>query len=304
MIYTVTVNPAIDYIIQTPKLNLGEVNRPQYTNFIAGGKGINVSKILNQLDRPNIAWGFLGGFTGEFLKTTLSDEQIHSDFTAINANTRVNVKLKSETETELNAAGPRVTAEELADFKQKFDQVQAGDIVIFSGSLLPQLTNDFYLELIDLVVAKQAQFAIDTTGQALLDTLDKQPLVIKPNHHELADLFQTTLHDDDELLTSAEKLHELGAHHVLISMAGAGAYLLAEGHVYHSAAPKGTVVNSVGAGDSMLAGYIGEFTKHHDPELAFKYGLACGSATAFTENIATFDQINQLLPRIIIDRVR
>ncbi|MFD1465706.1 1-phosphofructokinase [Lapidilactobacillus mulanensis] len=303
MIYTVTVNPAIDYVVQTETLNLGRVNRPQYTNFIAGGKGINVSKILNQLDSPNTAWGFLGGFTGEFLKTTLTTEKIKSDFTPIAANTRVNVKLKSDVETELNAAGPQVTAAELATFKVKFDQVQPGDIVIFSGSLLPQLTNDFYLELIDLVVAKQAQFAIDTTGQALLDTLAKQPLVIKPNHHELADLFHTTIHNDDELLKYAAQLHELGANHVLISMAGAGAYLLADGYIYHSAAPKGQVVNSVGAGDSMLAGYIGEFTKHQDPELAFKYGLACGSATAFTENIATIDQINHLLPQIKIEKI-
>lgn len=304
MIYTVTVNPAIDYVVQTDHLQLGLVNRLQHTNFIAGGKGINVSKILNQLDCQNTAWGFLGGFTGQFLTTTLKNEQINSDFTSIADNTRINVKLKSDQETEMNAAGPHVTEQELTAFKRQFEQVKAGDTVVFSGSLLPQLTNDFYLELIDLVVAQGAEFAIDTTGQALLDTLAKKPLVIKPNHHELADLFKTTLHNDEELLSYAAKLQQLGAKHVLISMAGAGAYYLSSEHIYHSAAPKGHVVNSVGAGDSMLAGFIGEFSKHQDPETAFKYGLACGSATAFTEDIATIDQINALLPQIKIDLVK
>lgn len=304
MIYTVTVNPAIDYVVQTDHLALGLVNRLQHTNFIAGGKGINVSKILNQLDCENTAWGFMGGFTGQFLETTLAAEKIKSDFTNIADNTRVNVKLKSDQETEMNAAGPRVTDEELTTFKQQFDQVKAGDTVVFSGSLLPQLTNDFYLELIDLVVAKGAEFAIDTTGQALLDTLDKKPFVIKPNHHELADLFNTTIENDDQLLDYAHKLQTLGAKHVIISMAGAGAYYLSPDHIYQSTAPKGQVVNSVGAGDSMLAGFIGEFSKHQDPESAFKYGLACGSATAFTEDIANIDQINALLPQIKIDLIK
>lgn len=304
MIYTVTVNPAIDYVVQTEHLQLGLVNRLQHTNFIAGGKGINVSKILNQLTCDNIAWGFMGGFTGQFLETTLAKEKIKSDFTNIAANTRVNVKLKSDQETEMNAAGPQVSATEIATFKKQFEQVQAGDTVVFSGSLLPQLTNDFYLELIDLVVAKGAEFAIDTTGQALLDTLAKQPFVIKPNHHELADLFNTTIKNDQELLNEAAKLQKLGAKNVIVSMAGAGAYYLSPDHIYHSTAPKGQVVNSVGAGDSMLAGFIGEFSKHQDPELAFKYGLACGSATAFTEDIANLDQINALLPQIKIDLVK
>ncbi|WP_125605659.1 1-phosphofructokinase [Lapidilactobacillus bayanensis] len=304
MIYTVTVNPAIDYVVQIDHLNLGRVNYLQHTNFIAGGKGINVSKILTQLGSANTAWGFIGGFTGQFLETTLRQEQIKFDFTSIADNTRVNVKLKSDQETEMNAVGPRVTATELAAFKKQFDQVQAGDTVIFSGSLLPQLTNDFYLELIDLVVAKGAEFAIDTTGQALLDTLNKKPFVIKPNHHELADLFNTTIENDQQLLTYAAKLQESGAKNVLISMAGAGAYYLSPEHIYHSVAPVGQVVNSVGAGDSMLAGFIGEFSQHHDPKMAFKYGLACGSATAFTEDIANIEQINALLPQIKIDLIK
>lgn len=304
MIYTITVNPAIDYIMRGEALALGQVNRLKETAYLAGGKGINVSQILNQLAVPNRAWGFLGGFTGRFVQQSLDTKQIDSDFTQIAANSRINVKLSAGEETELNAPGPQVTAAEVAAFTTKFNQLNPGDVVIMSGSLLPDLPTDFYAQLIQLTKAQGADFVVDTTGQALLDTLPAHPLVIKPNHHELAELFQTTFANNDELLEHGQRLLAAGAQHVLISMAGAGAFLITADHIYHSTAPQGTVVNSVGAGDSMIAGFVGEFSQHHDPVQAFEYGLACGSATAFTEDIADQTQIEAIRPQIKITTVR
>ena len=304
MIYTITVNPSIDYIMRNEEpLQLGAVNRLDETAFLAGGKGVNVSQILNQLAVPNQAWGFLGGFTGAFVASELKRKQINQHFTAIQANSRISVKLKADLETELNAAGPTVTSSEIASFKAQFKQLKPGDIVVMSGSLLPSLPTDFYHQLINLTQEQHGEFVVDTTGQALLDTLPERPLVIKPNHHELAALFNTTFKDDADLIAHGQQLLQQGAQHVLISMAGAGAYLITPEHVYHSAAPKGQVVNSVGAGDSMIAGFVGEFSQHHDPVQAFNYGLACGSATAFTEDIATREQIEAIRPQIKITTV-
>lgn len=286
MIYTVTVNPSIDYIVQLPQLTLGAVNRMSYDTKLPGGKGINVSRILNQLAVPNAAWGFLGGFTGNFIQQQLAAEKITTDFTEIPADTRINVKIKANEETEINGQGPTITTAAIANFKAKFTQLQAGDIVVMSGSLPPTLAASFYRDLIPLIQARGAEFVIDTTGQALLDTLSAQPLVVKPNHHELAALFNVELNNDAAIVKYGRKLLALGAKHVLVSMAGAGAFLITERQVYKSTAPQGTVINSVGAGDSMIAGFVGTFSQTHDPLKSFETGLACGSATAFSEDLA------------------
>lgn len=303
MIYTITLNPAIDYIMRGNDLQLGQVNRLNHTQFLAGGKGINVSQILNQLDCANEAWGFLGGFTGTFVQDQLRQKHIHSAFTKIAQPSRINVKLKAKVETELNATGPKVSAAEIDQFKAQFQHLQPHDVVVMSGSLLPDLPTNFYQQLIELIQAHQAEFVVDTTGTALLDTLAAHPLVIKPNEHELADLFNTTFKKETALLQAAQKLRERGAQHVLVSMAGAGAYLLTKEGVYHAQAPKGNVVNSVGAGDSMIAGFVGKFTQTHDAKQAFAMGVACGSATAFTQDIANKAQIEALLPQIKITTV-
>lgn len=303
MIYTITLNPAIDYIMQGENLHLGQVNRCHHTQFLAGGKGINVSQVLNQLDCANEAWGFLGGFTGTFVQDQLKQKHIRSAFTKIAQPSRINVKLKAKEETELNAAGPKVTPTEIKRFKAPFQHLQPGDVVVMSGSLLPDLPTNFYQKLIELIQDRQAEFVVDTTGSALLDTLAAQPLVIKPNEHELADLFKTTFKNETELLHGAQKLQKRGAQHVLVSMAGAGAYLLNKDAIYHAKAPTGTVVNSVGAGDSMIAGFVGKFTQTHDAKQAFAMGIACGSATAFTQDIANRTQIDALLPHIKITTV-
>ena len=301
MIYTVTVNPSIDYIVQLPQLTLGAVNRMSYDTKLPGGKGINVSRILNQLAVKNAAWGFLGGFTGGFIQQQLAAEQMTADFTKIDADTRINIKIKAGEETEINGQGPAISAPALAAFKDKFDQLQAGDIVVMSGSLPPTLPESFYRDLIPLIKAHGADFVIDTTGQALLDTLSAQPLVIKPNHHELAALFNVELTGDADIVKYGRKLLDLGAKHALVSMAGDGAFLITPDQVYKSTAPKGTVINSVGAGDSMIAGFVGTFSQTHDPLQSFETGLACGSATAFSEDLANQAKIAEVRQSIHID---
>lgn len=304
MIYTVTVNPALDYVMQLPKVNAGEVNRSKDCQFLAGGKGINVSQILNQLSVENTAWGFVGGFTGKELVRQLNVKKIESDFVTISDDTRVNVKIHAQKETEINAAGPKIDEQEITAFKARLDDLQEGDIVVLSGSLGPSLPTDFYKQLLPTIKEAGAQFAIDTTGKALLDTLEYKPLVIKPNHHELADLFHTTFSNNEEMLTAAKKLLEMGAQNVMISMAGDGGYLVTKDHIYHGSPAIGTAVNSVGAGDSMIAGFVGTYYKTKNPVEAFRMGMACGGATAFTEDIAVKSQIDATLPDIKVEEVQ
>ena len=231
MIYTVTVNPALDYVMQLEKVNAGEVNRTNNYSFLAGGKGINVSQILNQLNVENTAWGFVGGFTGKELIRQLNQKRITSDFVTISDVTRVNVKIHAEKETEINAAGPQITSQEITAFKSRLDDLKKGDIVVMSGSLTPSLPTDFYQQLLPTIKDAGAEFVVDTTGQALLDTLEYGPLVIKPNHHELADLFDTSFDSSDVMLEYAEKLLNMGAQNVMVSMAGDGGYLLTKDQI-------------------------------------------------------------------------
>lgn len=304
MIYTVTVNPSIDYIVQLNELTLGEVNRMDYDNKLPGGKGINVSRILKELGLDNTAWGFLGGFTGEFVKEALEKTGLKTNFTPIKADTRINVKIKAQAETEINGRGPELTKEEIAAFTAQFDKLTADDVVIFAGSLVPSLSDDFYFDLIKVIHQKGAQFVIDTTGESLLKTLPENPLVVKPNNHELAELFGVKLNSIDDIVKYGKKLLEMGAQHVLISMAGDGGLMITKDKVYRSYAPKGTVINSVGAGDSMIGGFTGTYAKTKDPLEAFRYGLACGSATAFSEDLADADKINEILPMIEIEEYK
>ncbi|MDO4912561.1 MAG: 1-phosphofructokinase [Lactobacillus sp.] len=303
MIYTVTVNPALDYVMQLKEVKAGEVNRTNNYTFLAGGKGINVSQILNQLDVENTAWGFVGGFTGEELIRQLNKKNIASNFVKISDVTRVNVKIHAEKETEINGAGPEISSQEIAAFKARLDDLEAGDIVVMSGSLSANMPENFYQELIPLIQDKGAEFVVDTTGQALFDTLKSKPLVIKPNHHELADMFHTSFSSDEEMLEYAKKLLAMGAQNVMISMAGAGGYLLTQDAIYHAKGAVGTAVNSVGAGDSMVAGFVGTYFKTKDPVESFKMGMACGAATAFTTDIAVKSQIDAVLPQIHVEKI-
>ncbi|MBU5309619.1 1-phosphofructokinase [Ligilactobacillus saerimneri] len=303
MIYTVTINPSIDYIVQLPELHLGLVNRMAYDNKLPGGKGINVSRILRELGHDSVAWGFMGGFTGRFITDALEKDGLKTDFTPVAADTRINVKIKAEEETEINGKGPAVTPAEIAAFKEKFAHLTADDVVIFAGSLVPNLDDDFYFELIKIIQEKGAQFVIDTTGESLRKALQEKPLVVKPNNHELAELFGVEFSGINDIIKYAQKLREMGAQYVMISMAGDGGLLVTADGVYRSLAPQGTVVNSVGAGDSMLAGFTGTYADTHDPVEAFRYGLASGSATAFSEDLATRAKIDEILSQIKITKI-
>lgn len=304
MIYTVTVNPSIDYIVQLKQLTLGEVNRMDYDNKLPGGKGINVSRILKELGLESCALGFLGGFTGKFVEDALNGVGLSTHFTHIQEDTRINVKIKAEDETEINGRGPKISDSELSEFKAQFDQLKKGDVVIFAGSLTPGLGDDFYADLIDIIKSKGADFVIDTTGESLMKTLEKKPLLVKPNNHELAELFGVELNSMEDIAKYGKKLLELGAQHVLISMAGDGGMMVTKDKVYRSYAPKGTVINSVGAGDSMIGGFTGTFAKTGDSLEAFRYGLACGSATAFSEDLADKKKIDEILPMIKIEEFK
>ncbi|MDF7682244.1 1-phosphofructokinase [Lactobacillus sp. ESL0679] len=303
MIYTVTVNPALDYVMQLKEVTPGAVNRTPSAVFLAGGKGINVSQILNQLGIENTAWGFAGGFTGKELVHQLNRRRIVNDFVTIKQVTRVNVKVHAGQETEINAAGPAIAPAEVAAFGDRLSDLQAGDLVVLSGSLAANLPEDFYQKLLPLIKKAGAEFVIDTTGQALLDTLSYKPLVIKPNHHELADLFNTTFNSEQEMLTCAHQLLDKGAQNVMVSMAAKGGYLITPEHVYHAPAAVGTAVNSVGAGDSMIAGFVGTYVKSGNPKESFRVGMACGAATAFTKDIAVKSQIDAVLPQIEVEQI-
>ncbi|QSF43687.1 1-phosphofructokinase [Paenibacillus tianjinensis] len=303
MIYTVTLNPSIDYIVEVEDLRLGSLNRMTRDLKLPGGKGINVSRVLNQLKVRNTATGFLGGFTGQFIEDWLQKEGTSSDFVPACGDTRINIKLKSGEETEINGAGPDISMEEADALMNKLYNLKSGDIVIMSGSIPPSLGESFYNKLIGVCKEQGADFVIDTTGQALKQALIHGPLLVKPNHHELAELFGVTISTRAEIITYGRKLLESGAQHVLVSMAGEGALFISEQGVFYANAPAGKVKNSVGAGDSMIAGFVGTLSKTGNVLEAFRTGVASGSATAFSDDLADGELIEQLRPQIQITQL-
>ncbi|AIM24682.1 1-phosphofructokinase [Melissococcus plutonius] len=303
MIYTVTLNPSIDYVIHVDQLNLGEVNRMTDDFKLPGGKGINVSRILQRMAIKSTALGFLGGFTGNFIKKWLDKEHILTNFTTVSEDTRINVKLKAETETEINGQGPNIRADELTRLKESLSDVTKGDIVVLAGSIPSSIHTHFYEELIQYIKDKEAEFVIDTTGKNLLNALKEKPLLVKPNNHELADLYQTTFHSLEDIFIYGNRLLSDGAQYALVSMAGDGALLFTKEGIYQSNVLKRPLKNSVGAGDSMIAGFVGKFAQSKDPVEAFKWGVACGSATAFSDDLATAEFINELLDEVVITKL-
>lgn len=303
MIYTITLNPSIDYIVEVDDLKLGGLNRMNRDLKLPGGKGINVSRVLNQLGAGNTAIGFLGGFTGRFINDKLQADQIQTDFVTIADDTRINIKLKHGDETEINGLGPAIREEEAEQLLQKLSSLQTGDIVVLSGSVPPSLGSDFYDRLIQVCKQTGAEFVIDTTGPALMEALVHKPLLVKPNHHELAELFGVNIETREELVLYGRKLLEAGAKQVLISMAGDGALLITGSDVYHANVPKGIVKNSVGAGDSMIGGFVGTYVMNGDILEAFRTGVASGSATAFSDDLATREFIEELRGEVTITKL-
>lgn len=296
MIYTVTFNPAIDYVIGVQCLKLGMTNHASYERLLPGGKGLNVSTILNNLGIENMALGFIAGFTGKEIKRSFEALGGKSDFIELKeGRSRVNVKIKSDTETEINAVGPVIDSESISELLKKLNELKDGDTLILAGSIPASLSNSLYSDIMKMLSGRDIMIAVDATKELLINVLEHRPFLIKPNNHELGEIFGVTLKTRGEVVPYAKKLQEKGAKNVLISMAGEGAVLLTEtGDVLMSEAPKGTVKNSVGAGDSMVAGFIAGWCEKHDYAHAFKMGVSAGSASAFSEMLATKKEIEQV----------
>ncbi|RDW20233.1 1-phosphofructokinase [Oceanobacillus arenosus] len=303
MIYTVTLNPSIDYIVHADDVKLGELNYMSSDLKLPGGKGINVSRILHELEVGTTALGFIGGFTGEFITNWLSRDNVNTDFVNIQEDTRINIKLKADSETEINGKGPVISVAEANLLLDKVEKVSSEDMIALSGSMPKALPKDYYEQLVKRMIASGAEFVIDTTGDALKSVLPYGPLLVKPNLEELQQLFDVTFSKKEDILHYGKQLLELGAKNVIVSMAGDGALLFTEDAVYQGISPSGEVKNSVGAGDSMIAGFIGEYRKTGDVETAFKMGLASGSATAFSNDLAKKNDILSLLDKVKVTRI-
>lgn len=305
MIYTVTLNPSIDYVINLEHLNLGNVNRVNSENLYPGGKGINVSRILKTLGHDNVATGFISNFTGDFIINSLSDLNVKSDFIKLdNGFTRINVKIKSDVETEINGGGPHISEEKLNELFYKLSQLNENDILVLAGSIPSTLSEDLYEIIMKKVKDSKVKVVVDATKNLLLNVLKYNPFLIKPNNHELEEIFNVKLENADEIALYAKKLQEMGARNVLISRGKDGALLLTENNeIYISNVPNGTVINSVGAGDSMVAGFIGAYINTNSYEEALKMGAASGSATAFSSDLANKELIYKLIKEINIERI-
>lgn len=297
MIYTITFNPALDYVMRVDDLKLGEVNRSSNEEVFAGGKGINVSIILNNLGVENKALGFIAGFTGDEIERRVNDCGVSSDFIKLqNGLSRINVKIKSNEESEINGGGPEILSEDLDKLFDQLSNLEENDILVLAGSIPSSLAKNIYEVIMKSLNDKGIKFIVDATGELLKNVLKYKPFLIKPNHHELAELFNVELNSVEEIIVYAKKLRELGARNVLISMAGDGAILITENNeVLKSKAPKGNVINSVGAGDSMVAGFIAGYLKNENLEEGLKLGILTGSASAFSSGLATKEEIEKLL---------
>ena len=301
MIYTITFNPALDYIVRVDDFKLGQVNRTFYEEIYAGGKGINVSIVLNNLNVENIALGYIAGFTGEEIENKLKCMGCKTDFIKLNNGlSRINVKLKSNEESEINGQGPDITDNDLDKLYKKLDLLKEGDVLVLAGSIPNTLPENIYEIIMERLKDRTVKIIVDATRDLLLNVLRYRPFLIKPNHHELGDLFNIEIKNEEEIIIYAKKLKEMGARNVLISMAGDGAIFITEDNrVIKSSAPKGKLVNSVGAGDSMVGGFIAGYLKNKNFEEAFKMGVATGSASAFSEGLATKDKVYELLKEIL-----
>lgn len=299
MIYTVTFNPAIDYVIHIPEMNAGMVNRSEREEIYFGGKGINVSFVLMELGIKSKALGFVAGFTGEAIEKGISDKGIESDFVHLkNGVSRINVKIKSGLETELNGQGPEITDEELAEFFLKLDEIKSGDIIILAGSVPNTLPSDIYERIMEKLFDREVKAVVDATKELLMNVLKYKPYLVKPNNHELGEIFEVKLTSTEKIVEYAWKLKEMGAQNVLVSMAGDGAVLLDEnGKTHICGVCSGTVKNSVGAGDSMVAGFLAG-SMEDNYEYALKLGTAAGGATAFSEGLAQKDEIYRLMEQL------
>ncbi|MBQ8278978.1 MAG: 1-phosphofructokinase [Roseburia sp.] len=297
MIYTVTFNPSLDYIVTVENFTCGAVNRTTDEKIFPGGKGINVSMVLKNLGVENTAFGFLAGFTGEHVQQLLEEKGVATDFIRVSEGmSRINVKLRTDQETEINGQGPAITDADIEKLYEKLDRLGADDILVLAGSIPGTMPASMYMDIMQHLQGREIKIVVDATKDLLKNVLPYHPFLIKPNNHELGELVGVELTTKEEVICYAKKLQEQGAKNVLVSMAGDGAVLVAEdGSVYQAKAPKGVVKNSVGAGDSMVAGFIAGYLESESYEEAFKMGVCTGSASAFSEELATREEVLALL---------
>lgn len=300
MIYTVTFNPALDYIVFLDDMKLGDINRATRESIFYGGKGINVSTILNTLGLETTALGFVAGFTGKAIEEGLASLGIHTDFIHLpEGNSRINVKVKHGDETEINGQGSVITDEAIEALFAKLDTLTEDDILVLAGSIPNTLPEDIYEKILARLEEKRIRIAVDATKDLLLNVLKYHPFLIKPNNHELGEMFHTVCKTKDDIEHYAKELQKMGARNVLISMAGDGAILITEeGETIQMGTPKGKVINSVGAGDSMVAGFLAGYLKNGSYEEALKTGTAAGSATAFSEGLASLEMFHKMMEQL------
>lgn len=299
MIFTVTFNPSLDYIVRVDEMRLGTINRTNYEQLLPGGKGINVSIVLGNLGHPSRALGFSAGVTGVALEKLLADAGVDADLVHVKEGfTRINAKVKAAEETELNGQGPRIAPEDVDALFSKLDVLGQDDTLVISGSVPNTLPSDMYEQVMERLAGCGVRIVVDAERDLLTRVLPYRPFLVKPNNHELGDIFGVTLKTRDEVVPYARRMQEMGAQNVLVSMAGEGGVLVAaDGQVYQSPAAKGTVVNSVGAGDSCVAGFLAGLMETGSYQTAFRMGLAAGSASAFSDHLATRPEVEDLMSR-------
>lgn len=305
MIYTVTFNPSLDYIVSVSDFKLGLTNRTNSELLLPGGKGINVSTVLQNLGIANTALGFTAGFVGEEVRKEVEQLGVKAEFISLDEGvSRINLKLKSIDGTEINGQGPKIPREAVDALMTQLDRLGADDTLVLAGSIPASMPDDIYQKIMERLDGRDVRIVVDATKDLLLNVLGHHPFLIKPNNHELGDIFGVKLSEREEVVPYAKKLQEKGAVNVLVSMAGKGAVLLAEdGSVYAAEAPKGTLKNGVGAGDSMVAGFLVGYGESGDYEHAFRMGLAAGSASAFSEQLATKDEIKKVYETCKITKI-
>lgn len=304
VIYTVTFNPSLDYIVSVKDFRPGMTNRTSSELMLAGGKGINVSIVLGNLGIKSTALGFIAGFTGDEIVRRLHNGGINSEFIKINDGiSRINIKLKSIDGTEINGQGPHIDSSHIEQLMNRLRRLESGDVLVLAGSIPAGISDNIYKDIMDMLKDKGVQIVVDATSRLLTNVLEYNPFFIKPNQHELGDIFNVTLNTQEEVIPYALELKKMGAVNVCVSMGGKGAILVADdGNVYKAKAPDGILKNSVGAGDSLVAGFLSGWIEKKDYEYAFRKGVATGSASAFSERLATNGEVNDLIGKVTIIR--
>lgn len=299
MIYTVTLNPAIDYIMRMDELHMGITNRSNSEEYYCGGKGINVSLVLAELDIPSTALGFIAGFVGDAIDKWVANTYVTTDFIRLKSGiSRINVKIKAGEETEINGQGPDIAEDELEALMMKVDHIQDGDTLVLAGSIPNTLPDDTYERMLERISEKDVRIVVDATKQLLVNSLKYKPFLIKPNKQELSEIFDVDVQTKEDIITYAKKLQDMGARNVLISLGGDGAMLVDEdGQIHEAGVIKEKVVNTVGSGDSMVAGFVAGYEMKNSYSYALTLGSVCGNATAFLPWLATKEKINELLEK-------